>query len=57
MNIKDLSWKLFETTGSVNDYLIYKSECDYKEGKEETALGDSPDSRCNNQGNQIRRNQ
>ena len=49
MNTKDLSWHLFETTGSVEAYLSYASENKIDEKKEANAVGNSPDRGDNNQ--------
>ena len=52
VNDKDLSWKLFETTGSIDAYLSYvgKGKIDESElEKEANAVGDSPYRWDNNQ--------
>ena len=48
MNCKDLSWRLFETTGSIEAYLSYAGE--EEEKKEAGEVGNSPDRGDNNQG-------
>jgi len=50
MNTRDLSWRLFETTGSVEAYLNYASENKVSSEKEANAVGNSPDRGDNNQG-------
>ena len=49
MNTKDLSWRLFETTGSVEAYLSYAKESDLKNNKEANAVGNNPNQGDNNQ--------
>ena len=46
MNTENMSWKLFELSGSIEAYLNYK-ECEDKEKKEEAASFGS----CENGGN------
>ena len=49
MNLKDLSWNLFEATGSVEAYLTYATENSNQEQKEANAVGNSPYRGDNNQ--------
>lgn len=50
MNTKELSWRLFETTGSVEAYLSYVSESKTDKDKEANAVGNSLYRGNNNQG-------
>lgn len=49
MNTKDLSWQLFEKTGSIEAYLSYASEEKQESQREANTLGNNPYRWDNNQ--------
>ena len=50
---EDISWRNFETTGSIEAYLEYSREKSKSESKEETAFGNSGNGGDSDQRGQI----
>lgn len=54
MEMKDVLWEKFESTGSIDAYLAYSRDCGETEDKEGRIFGNSGNGRDSDEGSEIR---